>query len=235
MRQPLGSIGTPARRWLTIATSATTSAPTSGSSSSPKAVPKQTLLSGLGKAGVALGRQRARLVTPPPATGRLPRSRPRLRRPPAGRTRRPRRPRCRRQSGPDRVANTGRLKVSGQHGKGLERRQAQVVAGRVIDGEHAWHAPWRPRRRRRAPSRGRPTTARTRSGLLLPNPGHQRTSPAPVSRPGSSSRTTGLPRIEPAVAIESPSFPGPRIAETSPTGRRARPTRPAPGAGQSAR
>ena len=31
MRQPLDSIGTPARRWLTIATSATTSAPSSGS------------------------------------------------------------------------------------------------------------------------------------------------------------------------------------------------------------
>ena len=69
MRQPLGSIGTPARRWLTIATSATTSAPTSGSSSAPKAVPKQTLLPASGNSSVRVGRQRARPVTTTTGSG----------------------------------------------------------------------------------------------------------------------------------------------------------------------
>src|SRR4051794_34571394 len=42
-RMPLVSIGTPASRWLTIVTSATTSAPSHGSESSPSGnvVPKQ--------------------------------------------------------------------------------------------------------------------------------------------------------------------------------------------------
>ena len=55
MRQPLGSIGTPARRWLTMVTSATTSAPARGSSSSPNAVSKQTLLPASGKSSGASG------------------------------------------------------------------------------------------------------------------------------------------------------------------------------------
>src|SRR6266545_2635591 len=48
IRQPFVSIGTPARRWLTMSTSATTSAPSSGSVSSPKLVAKHTLLPAAG-------------------------------------------------------------------------------------------------------------------------------------------------------------------------------------------
>src|SRR5436305_7261247 len=55
MRQPFGSMGTPASRWLTMVTSATASAPTSGSSSAPKAVPKHTLDPCSGKSSGASG------------------------------------------------------------------------------------------------------------------------------------------------------------------------------------
>ena len=43
-RQPFGSIGTPARRWLTMRPSTTVSAPSSGSSSAPMAVSNTMLL-----------------------------------------------------------------------------------------------------------------------------------------------------------------------------------------------
>ena len=63
----LHSIGTPARRWLTIVTSATASAPSRASTSSPNVVAKQTLEPCSGKMIGASGASAAAAVV---TTGR---------------------------------------------------------------------------------------------------------------------------------------------------------------------
>ena len=61
-RITLHSIGTPARRWLTIVTSATASAPSSASTSSPNVVPKQMFEPCSGNSSGALGSSAAAAV-----------------------------------------------------------------------------------------------------------------------------------------------------------------------------
>jgi hypothetical protein len=195
MRQPLGSIGTPASRWLTIDTSATTSAPASGSSSWPKAVPKHTLvpaasnstgapsasasgaltIGGSGSMSTNTASAASTACARVSATTAATTS-------PTKRTVSP--------------ANTGRLKVSGTRGKLWNDSRPRLLP--------AWYTARTPgidSAPLTSTDRTVPYATIDRTNTMCVAPSHSRSStylPAPVRRAGSSRRWTGLPRIEPA-------------------------------------
>ena len=197
---PLFSIGTPARRWLTIVTSATASAPSHGSPPSlPNSVAKHTFepVSG-NSSGASAARPSAAVMTA--GSGSMSANTClggvvglRLRFGDHGGDHVADEPHP--VAGEDRPVEVGR-----QHREALHRRHPEVVAG-VVHGDDARH------RRRRSPRSTElivPWATGERTSATCSMPVSTRSStylPSPVSSVGSSSRSTALPKIEPEPAM----------------------------------
>ena len=197
---PLLSIGTPARRWLTIVTSATTSAPSSGSTSSPNSVPKHTFEPCSGNRIGASGREPGRCRRDDRAARRSRRSPARRRRLACA---------CVSATTAATMSPTKRTRSLGED-RPVERRAASsgspgTTAAEVVAA--AWYTAITPGIDSASPTSTEvmvPWATGERTNATCSIPVSTRSStylPAPVSSVGSSSRCTALPKIEPAAAM----------------------------------